>query len=247
MRHSPSLVYVYPPSRITGEERDLLSMDTEEVLDGIEEKLEAATIRTFLHRHPERELTVYESASQMLRNLKPSDRTSERRRLALLSRSMLLLDEALCVGREQADTTRIEEALDLAGKSGDEVQQARALVAYAIRLVNIGESRSADGKLVKVLLLAESYPGNQEMMSMEGRALLARGHILVDQTKLEPAEVLLRDALSTLERTNDRVGISMTYDLLARVLLATDKAMESDRFARMGEEIKRQMELEYPV
>ncbi|TFF91922.1 hypothetical protein EU546_08050 [Candidatus Thorarchaeota archaeon] len=224
-----------------------MSRNNRELLDKIANSLEAAKVRTFLHKHPERELHVYESASETLRSTETDDTESERRRLALLSESLVLLDEALCVGREHAQTERLEEAVNLAERSGDEVQQARALVALAIRFVNLGHSHSADGKWVKVLMLAEKRHEDPEMMSMVGRALLARGQFLAKQSQLERAETLLRDALSTLERTDDRVGLSMAYDMLARVLLANDQPVESERYALLAEETRKKLESEYPV
>ena len=137
---------------------------------------------------------------------------------------------------------RTTEELSLAETSGSDVQVARALLSLGNGRLNTGDIASAERQWVRLLLLAEEHPDDNEMQNVVGWTLVMRGHVLSGKSLYKQAARVLEDAYSTLAHVGDYFGCASACELLADVYSKLDSPEKADTYKSKAIECRTRIE-----
>jgi tetratricopeptide (TPR) repeat protein len=185
------------------------------------------------------ELTLCSEAKIILEGLSDLDPILEKHRRRALSQCLLRIDHAYVgLGDHQWTVDRATEALTLAETSGSDVQIARALLSLGNGYLNAGDIASAERQWVRLLLLAEEYPSDNEMQVVVGWTLVVRGHVLNGKSLYNQATRILEDAYATFVSFGDSFGCAAACDLLADVYVKLDAPEKAETYRAKAEECR---------
>lgn len=212
------------------------------ILDA-EELIDQATWRGTNDQDFKSELTLCSEAKIILEGLSDLDSIQEKHRRRALSQCLLRIDHAYVgLGDHQWSVDRTTEALSLAETSGSDVQVARALLSLGNGLLNTGDIASAERQWVRLLLLAEEHPDDNEMQNVVGWTLVMRGHVLNGKSLYKQAARVLEDAYSTLAHVGDYFGCASACELLADVYSKLDSPEKADTYKSKAIECRTRIE-----
>ena len=212
------------------------------ILDA-EELIDQATWRGTNDQDFKSELTLCSEAKIILEGLSDLDSIQEKHRRRALSQCLLRIDHAYVgLGDHQWSVDRTTEALSLAETSGSDVQVARALLSLGNGLLNTGDIASAERQWVRLLLLAEEHPDDNEMQNVVGWTLVMRGHVLNGKSLYKQAARVLEDAYSTLGHVGDYFGCASACELLADVYSKLDSPEKADTYKSKAVECRTRIE-----
>jgi len=189
------------------------------------------------------ELTLCSEAKIILEGLSDLDSIQEKHRRRALSQCLLRIDHAYVgLGDHQWSVDRTTEALSLAETSGSDVQVARALLSLGNGLLNSGDIVNAERQWVRLLLLAEEHPDDNEIQNVVGWTLVMRGHVLNGKSLYDQAARVLEDAYSTLVHVGDYFGCVSACELLADVYSKLDSPEKADTYKSKAVECRTRIE-----
>ena len=189
------------------------------------------------------ELTLCSEAKIILEGLSDLDPILEKHRRRALSQCLLRIDHAYVgLGDHEWSIDRTTEALTLAETSGSDVQIARALLSLGNAYLNAGDVASAESQWVRLLLLAEEKPQDNEMQNVVGQTLIVRGHVLNGKSFYTQAARVLEDAYSTLANVGDNFGCASACELLAEIYLKLDAPEKAETYRSKAEECRKRVE-----
>lgn len=208
------------------------------ILDA-EELIDQAIWRGTYNQDFKSELTLCSEAKIILEGLSNLDPILEKHRRRSLSQCLLRIDHAYVgLGDHEWSVDRSTEALTLAETSGSDIQIARALLSLGNGFLNAGDIVSAERQWVRLLLLAEEYPDDNEMQNVVGWTLIVRGHVLNGKSLYDQAAHILEDAYATLVNVGDYFGCTSACDLLADVYFKLDAPEKAETYKSKAEEYK---------
>lgn len=208
-----------------------------------EEMIDQANWRGTHDQDFKSELTLSSEAKIILEGLSDLDPILEKHRRRALSQCLLRIDHAYVgLGDYEWSVDRTNEALSLAETSGSDVQVARSLLALGNGFLNAGDITSAERQWVRLLLLAEEYPEDNEMQNVVGWTLVVRGHVLNGKSLYNQAARVLEDAYTTLVHVADYFGCVSACDLLAEVYLKLESPEKSETYKVKADEFRTRIE-----
>ncbi len=212
------------------------------ILDA-EEMIDQAIWRGTYDQDFKSELTLSSEAKIILEGLSDLDPILEKHRRRALSQCLLRIDHAYVgLGDNEWSVDRATEALTLAETSGSDVQVARSLLALGNGYLNAGDIVNAERQWVRLLLLAEEYPKDNEMKNVVGLTLVVRGHVLNGKSLYNQAVRVLEDAYTTLVDVGDYFGCVSACDLLAEIYLKLDSPEKSETYKAKATEFRVRIE-----
>lgn len=212
------------------------------ILDA-EEMINQAIWRGTYDQDFKSELTLSSEAKMILEGLSDLDPILEKHRRRALSQCLLRIDHAYVgLGDNEWSVDRAIEALTLAETSGSDVQVARSLLALGNGYLNAGDIVNAERQWVRLLLLAEEYPEDNEMQNVVGLTLVVRGHVLNGKSLYNQAVRVLEDAYTTLVDVGDYFGCVSACDLLAEIYLKLDSPEKSETYKAKAKEFRTRIE-----
>jgi len=204
-----------------------------------EELINQAIWRSMYDQNFKSELTLSSEAKILLEGLSNLDPILEKHRRRALSQCLLRIDHAYVgLGDYEWSVERTTEALSLAETSGSDVQVARSLLALGNSFLNVGDTTNAERQWVRLLLLAEEYPEDEEMQNVVGWTLVVRGHVLNGKSLYTQAASVLEDAYATLVHVGDYFGCVSACDLLTEIYLKLESPEKADTYKAKSDEFR---------
>ncbi|NIQ08016.1 MAG: hypothetical protein GWO20_20570 [Candidatus Korarchaeota archaeon] len=193
------------------------SQVTEE-LKKIETMINKALWKAVRDQDHEKALETYNEAKLKLEALHSLPTYLEKERKRVLSYCLLRIDNVLVTkGDAPESVERMKNALEVARKSGDEVQIARCSLALGTRLASAGAMDKAIEFWRKARELAKNRP-EDTMQQIAGWTLISEAHFLQHmKKKYNEALDKLSRAESILEAINNYAGVARVNKVKASV------------------------------